>query len=144
MTSFSGSWAWRWRRARPLRGRDAGRAAGLCHRHAERAGGRLCRGSGRGAAAVFPQPPIYRPHWPWSSPSVEAAARQREVDRSEIIEGGSTRIYGEMMQILDAGIGRVIAAVQRNPAGRETFIIFTSANGGERFSQHPPFLGRKV
>jgi arylsulfatase A-like enzyme len=39
-----------------------------------------------------------------------------------------------MMQILDAGIGRVIAAVQRNPAGRETFIIFTSDNGGERFS----------
>jgi arylsulfatase A-like enzyme len=39
-----------------------------------------------------------------------------------------------MMQILDAGIGRVIAAVQRNPAGRETFIIFTSDNSGERFS----------
>src|SRR5271163_628813 len=51
--------SWRWRRARPLRGRDAGRAAGLCHRHAERAGDRFCRGGGRGAAAVFPQPPLY-------------------------------------------------------------------------------------
>jgi len=71
------------------------------------------------------------------------AARQREVDRAEITEGGSTRIYGEMMQILDAGIGRVSAAVQRSPVGRETLIIFTSDNGGERFSKIWPFVGRK-
>jgi arylsulfatase A-like enzyme len=100
------------------------------------------------AAAAAP-PPYFlslhytAPHWPWSSPSVEAAARQREVDRAEITEGGSTRIYGEMMQILDAGIGRVIAAVQRTPGERETFIIFTSDNGGERFSKIWPFVGRK-
>src|SRR5260370_42189897 len=99
-------------------------------------------------AAAAPQPYFLSlhytaPHWPWSSPSVEAAARQREVDRAEIIEGGSTRIYGEMMQILDAGIERGIAAVQRNPAGRETFIIFTSDNGGERFSKILRFVGRK-
>jgi arylsulfatase A-like enzyme len=48
-----------------------------------------------------------------------------------------------MMQILDAGIGRVIAAVQRNPARHENFIIFTSDNGGERFSKIWPFVGRK-
>jgi arylsulfatase A-like enzyme len=100
------------------------------------------------AAAAAPQPYFLSlhytaPHWPWSSPSVEAAARQREVDRAEITEGGSTRIYGEMMQILDAGIGRVIAAVQRTPGERETFIIFTSDNGGERFSKIWPFVGRK-
>ena len=100
------------------------------------------------AAAAAPQPYFLSlhytaPHWPWSSHSVEAAARQREIDRAEITEGGSTRIYGEMMQILEAGIGRVVAAVQRNPAGRETFIIFTSDNGGERFSKIWPFVGRK-
>jgi arylsulfatase A-like enzyme len=83
------------------------------------------------------------PHWPWSSPSIEAAARQRELDRTEITEGGSTRIYGEMMQILDAGIGRVVATVRRTLASRETFIIFTSDNGGERFSKIWPFVGRK-
>src|SRR5205814_9376637 len=73
------------------------------------------------------------PHWPWSAPSVEAAARQRELDRDEITEGGSTRIYGEMMQILDAGIGRVLSAVRRAPAGRDTFVIFTSDNGAQLF-----------
>ena len=100
------------------------------------------------AAANTPQPYFLSlhytaPHWPWSVPSVEAAARQRELERAEITEGGSTRIYGEMMQILDAGIGRVVEAVQRGPAGRETFIIFTSDNGGERFSKIWPFVGRK-
>jgi arylsulfatase A-like enzyme len=100
------------------------------------------------AAANAPRPYFLSlhytaPHWPWSAPSVEAAARRREVERAEITEGGSTRIYGEMMQILDAGIGRVVEAVRRGSAGRETFIIFTSDNGGERFSKIWPFVGRK-
>src|SRR5260370_42344061 len=39
-------------------------------------------------AAAAPQPYFLSlhytaPHWPWSSPSVEAAARQREVDRAD-------------------------------------------------------------
>jgi arylsulfatase A-like enzyme len=81
------------------------------------------------------------PHLPWSAPSVEAAAREREAVRSEITEGGSTRIYGEMMQILDAGIGRVLDAVRQG--GRDTLVVFTSDNGGERFSKIWPFVGRK-
>jgi arylsulfatase A-like enzyme len=81
------------------------------------------------------------PHWPWSAPSVEAAARERETDWGEIMEGGSTRIYGEMMQILDAGIGRVIDAVRRS--GKSTLVLFTSDNGGERYSNIWPFVGRK-
>jgi len=81
------------------------------------------------------------PHWPWSAPSVEAAARERELDRAEIMEGGSPRIYGEMMQILDAGIGRVVDAARHS--GKDTLVIFTSDNGGERYSNIWPFVGRK-
>jgi arylsulfatase A-like enzyme len=81
------------------------------------------------------------PHWPWSAPSVEAAAREREVDRAEWTEGGSTRIYGEMMGVLDAGIGRVMDAVRQS--GRDTLVVFTSDNGGERYSKMWPFVGRK-
>jgi arylsulfatase A-like enzyme len=105
------------------------------------------------AAAAAPEPYFLSlhytaPHWPWSAPSVEAAARQRELVRAEITEGGSTRIYGEMMGILDAGIGRVLDAVRRSPAGltqggRDTLVVFTSDNGGERFSKIWPFVGRK-
>jgi arylsulfatase A-like enzyme len=98
------------------------------------------------AAARSPKPYFLSlhynaPHWPWSAPSIEAAARQREVDRAEIMEGGSPRIYGEMMQILDSGIGRVIDAVRAS--GKDTLVIFTSDNGGERYSNIWPFVGRK-
>jgi arylsulfatase A-like enzyme len=98
------------------------------------------------AAAAAPAPYFLSlhynaPHWPWSAPSIEMAAREREVDRAEIMEGGSPRIYGEMMQILDAGIGRVIDAVRRS--GQNTLVIFTSDNGGERYSNIWPFVGRK-
>jgi arylsulfatase A-like enzyme len=72
---------------------------------------------------------------------VETAAREREVDSAEWTEGGSTRIYGEMMGILDAGIGRVMDAVRLS--GRDTLVVFTSDNGGERYSKMWPFVGRK-
>ena len=81
------------------------------------------------------------PHWPWSAPSIEAEARQREVDPAEMMEGGSPRIYGEMMENLDAGIGRVMDAVRRS--GKDTLVVFTSDNGGERYSNIWPFVGRK-
>jgi arylsulfatase A-like enzyme len=99
-------------------------------------------------AAVQPKPYFLSlhytaPHWPWSAPSVETAARQRETERSELTEGGNTRIYGEMMQCLDAGIGRVLDAVRQGPGGADTLVVLTSDNGGERFSKIWPFVGRK-
>ena len=58
-----------------------------------------------------------------------------------MMEGGSPRIYGEMMENLDAGIGRVMDAVRRS--GKDTLVVFTSDNGGERYSNIWPFVGRK-
>jgi arylsulfatase A-like enzyme len=94
-----------------------------------------------GSAPYFLSLHYNAPHWPWSAPSIEAAAREREVDRIELMEGGSPRIYGEMMQILDTGIGRVVDAVRRSR--KDTLVLFTSDNGGERYSNIWPFVGRK-
>lgn len=99
-------------------------------------------------AAKWPEPYFLSlhytaPHLPLSAPSVEPAARERERQRTELTEGGNTRIYGEMMQCLDAGIGRVLDAVRAGPRADETLIVFTSDNGGERFSKIWPFVGRK-
>jgi arylsulfatase A-like enzyme len=80
------------------------------------------------------------PHWPWSAPSNEDAARARELDRNQLLVGGSIRIYAEMMQILDRGIGEVIDTVRQS--GRNTLVIFTSDNGGS-VTQIWPFVGRK-
>src|SRR5581483_1502285 len=108
----------------------------------ERAAGWVAE-AGAGEKPYFLSLHYTAPHWRWSAPSVETAAREREVVREELTGGGSTRIYGEMMQILDAGIGRVLDAVRHDASGRETFILFTSDNGGERFSKIWPFVGRK-
>jgi arylsulfatase A-like enzyme len=81
------------------------------------------------------------PHWPWSAPSNEAAARVRELDRNQLLAGGSVKIYAEMMQTLDRGIGEVIDAVRQS--GENTLVLFTSDNGGERYSKIWPFVGRK-
>ncbi len=83
------------------------------------------------------------PHWPWSAPSNEDAARVRELDRAQLLTGGSIRIYAEMMQILDRGIGEVIDEVRRTGDGANTLVLFTSDNGGERYSKIWPFVGRK-
>jgi arylsulfatase A-like enzyme len=83
------------------------------------------------------------PHWPWSAPSNEDTARVRELDRNQLLTGGSIRIYAEMMQILDRGIGEVIDEVRRSGDGANTLVLFTSDNGGERYSKIWPFVGRK-
>jgi len=85
------------------------------------------------------------PHWPWSAPSVEDAARRRELGpQSGHPEGGSPRIYAEMVMAMDAGIGRVMAALRATELDRDTLVIFTSDNGGERYSKNWPFVGRKL
>jgi len=58
--------------------------------------------------------------------------------------GGSVKVYGEMMQSLDAGVGRALEALRSSGLERNTLVIFTSDNGGERFSYHWPFSGQKM
>ena len=48
-----------------------------------------------------------------------------------------------MMTSLDAGIGRVLAALGRAGLEENTLVIFTSDNGGERYSFHWPFSSDK-
>lgn len=83
------------------------------------------------------------PHWPWSAPSNEASARQREVNPQQLAEGGSPRIYGEMVREMDAGIGRLLGTLYELGMAADTLVLFTSDNGGERYSKNWPFVGRK-
>jgi arylsulfatase A-like enzyme len=48
-----------------------------------------------------------------------------------------------MMQSLDSGIGKVLRALRESGLERDTLVIFTSDNGGERFSYNWPFVGEK-
>src|SRR5262245_29576294 len=62
------------------------------------------------------------PHWPWSAPSVESESREREarvVAKVLSQEGGSPRVFAEMIEVMDRGIGRVLRALDEAPATRD-------------------------
>ena len=58
-------------------------------------------------------------------------------------DGGSLAIYAAMTQSLDRGIGRALEALERSRLERDTLVIFTSDNGGERYSYQWPFSFQK-
>jgi arylsulfatase A-like enzyme len=77
------------------------------------------------------------PHWPWERREDEAVSRGLE--KLYHFDGGSVAIYTEMIRQMDEGIGKVLAALPEN-----TLVVFTSDNGGERFSDSWPLMGKKM
>jgi arylsulfatase A-like enzyme len=82
------------------------------------------------------------PHWPWEGPGDEAVSR----DISNIFhyDGGDLATYGRMVEGLDSSIGKVLAALEAKGLADNTIVIFTSDNGGERFSKTWPLTGQKT
>lgn len=84
------------------------------------------------------------PHWPWQGPGDVAISHTLGKGHAGFTAGGSLKVYAEMMKSLDAGVGRVLAELKRSGLERDTLVIFTSDNGGERFSYNWPFRGQKM
>jgi arylsulfatase A-like enzyme len=88
------------------------------------------------------------PHWPWEGPADQAEAERldRSPDPRAIIhyDGGTLETYGAMVQSLDNNIGRVLARLADLGMAEDTVVVFTSDNGGERFSDTWPFSGKKT
>jgi arylsulfatase A-like enzyme len=82
------------------------------------------------------------PHSPWEGP--EDVTISHEHGAGPMDEGGSLSIYGSMVRSMDQGIGRVLAALDRGGLARRTLVIFTSDNGGERYSFNWPFSFEKM
>lgn len=85
------------------------------------------------------------PHWPWQGPKGGEAVTftDKTIEPLNMSVGGSLKLYAEMMRSLDAGVGRVMRAIKAAGLDRNTLVIFTSDNGGERFSYQWPFSGQK-
>ena len=83
------------------------------------------------------------PHWPWltrddaeMSPHLEPGLKHTD--------GGSLATYQRMIHHMDEGIGRVLDALEARGLVDDTLVVFTSDNGGERFSNNWPFVGEKM
>ena len=83
------------------------------------------------------------PHAPWEGPEDEAIGHTAH-GPGPMTAGGSLKIYAAMMKRMDAGIGRVLNALERAKIDRDTLVIFTSDNGGERYSYNWPFSFQKM
>jgi arylsulfatase A-like enzyme len=82
------------------------------------------------------------PHSPWEGPG-DSGVDHSDHGSGPMVAGGSRAAFAAMMKSLDDGIGRVLAALERARLERDTLVIFTSDNGGERYSYNWPFSGGK-
>ena len=83
------------------------------------------------------------PHWPWEGPMDRATSAKLKLGNEGATSGGSIKTYSAMMKSLDDGIGKVMSSLKKAKLDRNTLVIFTSDNGGERFSYNWPFSGQK-
>ena len=83
------------------------------------------------------------PHWPWEGPRDQEVSRKLGKGYEGFTAGGSLKTYAAMMKSLDDGIGEVLRALDRSGLTNNTLVIFTSDNGGERFSYNWPLRGDK-
>jgi arylsulfatase A-like enzyme len=82
------------------------------------------------------------PHWPWQGPGDEAASKRTD-GKMAGPEGGTLQTYNLMVEALDRQIGLVLEALAQSGQADDTMVVFTSDNGGERFSNTWPFTGKK-
>jgi arylsulfatase A-like enzyme len=90
------------------------------------------------------------PHWPWEGEHDQAesdrlAARIAAGAPQAIFhnDGGSLEVFAEMVTSLDGAVGAVLDALERTDQVRDTLVVFSSDNGGERFSYQWPLRDSK-
>jgi arylsulfatase A-like enzyme len=83
------------------------------------------------------------PHWPWETRD-DAALAAEVKDNLFHLHGGNIHSYRRMIHHMDEGIGRLMALLRARGVDRDTLVVFTSDNGGERFSDNWPLVGGKM
>jgi len=82
------------------------------------------------------------PHWPWETR--DDRAESERIENIAHLDGGSVKTYTTMIHHMDEGIGRVLTTLEQIGCGENTLVVFTSDNGGERFSDTYPLIGKKM
>ena len=83
------------------------------------------------------------PHWPWETRD-DAHVAPEVAGNLFHLDGGSVEAYRRMIHHMDEGIGWLTSALREEGLLDDTLIVFTSDNGGERFSDNWPLVGGKM
>jgi arylsulfatase A-like enzyme len=77
-------------------------------------------------------------HWPFQAPG-----RPKDVRTRSTWFEGTRADYVRMMKALDDAVGRVLARLDQYGMTKNTMVIFTNDNGGERLSDNSPLFHHK-
>jgi len=101
------------------------------------------RAAAPGAAPFLLSVHYTAPHWPWETRD-DAALAADVKDNLFHLDGGNIHIYRRMIEHMDEGIGWILDALAAHGVADDTLVVFTSDNGGERFSDNWPLVGGKM
>ena len=82
------------------------------------------------------------PHWPWETRDDEEVSKN--LTNLFHLDGGNIHTYQRMIHHMDEGIGHIMVALEAQGIDEDTLVVFTSDNGGERFSDNWPLVGGKM
>lgn len=82
------------------------------------------------------------PHWPWQQPGDQPHPYDKSWNGFQ--QGGSPEVFANMMKNLDSNIGRILESLDASGLSQNTVVIFTSDNGGERYSNMGGVRGKKL
>ncbi|MEO7854652.1 MAG: sulfatase-like hydrolase/transferase [Rubrivivax sp.] len=83
------------------------------------------------------------PHWPWETRDDADLAANLPGSLFHL-SGGNIHTYRRMIHHMDEGIGQLVEALRSAGQLDNTLIVFSSDNGGERFSDNWPLVGGKM
>lgn len=83
-------------------------------------------------------------HWPFQPPGHPSRAANNSAFQGPGDSIPATRKdYAAMLEDVDAGVGRILARLERLGLSANTLVIFTNDNGGEWLSSNAPLFHRK-
>ena len=83
--------------------------------------------------------PYTAPHTPLQGPDDKPPAAKTQEDWNQ----GTRETYVSMVERLDWGIGKILAALDDRGLAQNTLVIFFSDNGGTKMADNGPFSGYK-
>jgi arylsulfatase A-like enzyme len=79
------------------------------------------------------------PHWPFQAPDKPEQVRTK----GDWSIGTRASEYAAMVERIDRGVGEVLRILDQRGLAKNTLVVFSSDNGGERLSRNAPFFNRK-
>jgi arylsulfatase A-like enzyme len=84
------------------------------------------------------------PHWPWQGPLDKPLPDSIPMSAKIMAANGTADTYKAMMKSLDDQVGKIMQVLSETGLSKNTIVIFTSDNGGEKFSDMGPYANRKM